>query len=56
MQLNAPTQIVFLISLGIAVLALIAHFVLIPHLTAYQFWVALAAYVVLAVACVMKNV
>ena len=56
MQLNAPAQIVFLISLGIAVLALIAHFVLIPYLTAYQFWVALAAYVVLAVACVMKNV
>ena len=56
MRLNAPTQMVFLISLVIAVLALVGHFVLIPYVTAYQFWVAIAAYVVLAAACVLKGV
>jgi len=56
MRLNAPTQMVFLISLILAVLALIGHFVLIPYVTAYQFWVAIVAYGVLAAACVLKNV
>jgi len=56
MRLNAPTQIVFMISLALAVLALIGHFVAIPYVTAYQFWVAIVGYAVLAAACVMKNV
>jgi hypothetical protein len=56
MRLNAPTQMVFLISLILAVLALVGHFVLIPYVTTYQFWVAIAAYVVLAAACVLKGV
>ena len=56
MRLNAPTQLVFLISLALAVLALISHFVLIPFVTPYQFWVAIAGYVVLAAACVLKGV
>jgi hypothetical protein len=56
MRLNAPTQMVFLISLALAVLALIGHFVLIPYLTAYQFWLALVGYVMLAAACVLKGV
>jgi hypothetical protein len=55
MRLNAPTQMVFLISLALAVLALIGHFVSVPYLTAYQFWVAIVAYAVLAAACVMKG-
>jgi hypothetical protein len=55
MRLNAPTQMVFLISLALAVLALIGHFVSIPYLTVYQFWVAIVAYAVLAAACVMKG-
>ncbi len=33
MRLNAPTQLVFLISLALAILALIGHFVLVPYLT-----------------------
>jgi hypothetical protein len=56
MRLNAPTQMVFLISLVLAVLAIAGHFVLIPYVTAYQFWVAIAGYAVLAAACVMKGV
>ncbi len=56
MRLNAPTQLVFLISFALAILALIGHFVLVPYLTAYQFWVAIVAYVVLAAPCVLKGV
>jgi hypothetical protein len=47
---------VFLISLVLAVLAIAGHFVLIPYVTAYQFWVAIAGYAVLAAACIMKGV
>ncbi|HSK31834.1 MAG TPA: hypothetical protein VLA17_17885 [Candidatus Limnocylindria bacterium] len=56
MKLNAPTQVVFIISLIIAVLALIGHFVLVPFVTEYKFWFAIVAYVVLAAACVLKGV
>ena len=56
MQLSAPTQVVFIISLILAVLALIGYFVNIPIVTQYQFWVAIAGYVVLAAGCMMKGV
>jgi hypothetical protein len=56
MRFNAPTQPVFLISLILAALALIGHFVLIPYVTAYQFWLAIVGYAVLAAACVLKGV
>jgi len=56
MNLSAPTQVVFIISLILAVLALIGYFVNIPIVTQYQFWVAIAGYVVLAAGCMMKGV
>lgn len=56
MNLNAPTQVVFIISLIIAVLALIGHFVAVPFVTEYKFWFAIVSYVVLAAACVLKGV
>ena len=55
MRLNAPTQLIFLISLILAVLAVVAHFVAIPYASQYQFWLAVAGYVVLAAGCVMKG-
>jgi hypothetical protein len=55
-RLNAPTQIVFLISLALAILAVLGLFVTIPFVSIYAFWVAIIAYVVLAAGCVMKNV
>ena len=55
-RLNAPTQMIFLISLGLAILAVLGLFVTIPFVSIYAFWVAIIAYVVLAVGCVMKNV
>jgi len=56
MNLNAPTQVVFIISLIIAVLALIGHFVSIPFISEYRFWLAIIGYVVLAAGCVLKGV
>ncbi len=53
--LSAPTQAVFLISLIIAIIALIGFFVAIPVVSAYAFWIAIIGYVVLALGCVMKG-
>ena len=55
-RLNAPTQMMFLISLGLAILAVLGLFVTIPFVSFYAFWVAIIAYIVLAAGCVMKNV
>ena len=49
MNLSAPTQPVFIISLILAVLAVIGVFVAIPLITPNAFWVAIIAYVVLAI-------
>jgi hypothetical protein len=55
MNLSAPTMPIFLVSLVLAVLALIGHFVAIPFVSMYQFWIAIVAYIVIAVGCVMKG-
>ena len=49
--LNAPRQVVFLISLILAIIAVIGVFVGIPFVSQYAFWIAIAAYVVLALGC-----
>ena len=57
MKLSAPTQVVFIISLILLVLALLGHFVTsIPLVAPYKFWLAIAAYAVLAAGCMMKGV
>jgi len=55
-NLGAPTQVAFLISLALVVLAILGLFVVnIPIISMYGFWVAVAGYAVLAVACLMKG-
>jgi len=54
-KLNAPTQIIFLISLALVLLAVIGLFVTIPYISMYAFWVAVVGYVVLAAGCVLKG-
>lgn len=56
MTLSAPTQVIFIISLVLAVLAVIGFFITIPFVTAYAFWIAIVAYIVLAAGCLMKGV
>jgi hypothetical protein len=56
MQLSAPTQVVFIISLILVVLALLGYFLAIPFVTAYAFWLAIIGYIVLAAGCLLKGV
>ncbi|MEG6510142.1 hypothetical protein V6C03_14320 [Methyloligella sp. 2.7D] len=56
MRLSAPTTVVFVISLILAVLAVLGVFTAIPFITPNAFWVAIAAYVVLFLGNVMKGV
>ncbi len=52
-ELHTPNQTVFLIALALLVLAMVGYFVTIPFVTQYQFWLAVAGYVVLALGCVV---
>jgi hypothetical protein len=55
MNLSAPSQIVFIIAVVIAIIALIGYFVVIPFISAYAFWILLLAFVILAGACLMRG-
>lgn len=52
-QLHAPSQIAFLTALVLLVLSMVGYFVTVPFVTQYQFWFAVAGYVVLALGCVV---
>jgi len=56
MNLSPPTTAVFVISLILAVLAIIGTFVTIPLISAHAFWVAIIAYIILAVGNVFRGV
>ena len=49
MNLSPPTTVVFLVSAILAALAIIGKFAAIPFITENGFWVAIVAYVLLAV-------
>ena len=51
MNLHKPAAAVFLIAVALAVFALIGFFVTVPVLSQYQFWLALSAFVLLALGC-----
>lgn len=55
MNLSAPTQAVFIVSVILAILAVIGVFTPIPVITPYAFWVAIIAYIVLAAGCLTKG-
>lgn len=55
MNLSAPTMPVFLISLIVAILAILGTMVSIPVVTGNSFWVAILAYVILLVGNVAKG-
>lgn len=56
MKLSAPTQPIFLISLILAILALVSALgISIPVIGGYTVWLALVAYLVLFVGNVMKG-
>jgi len=55
LNLSAPTLVTFLVSLALAIIALIGHFAKIDFITLYQFWIAIVAYVLLAIGCLVKG-
>ncbi|MDR0761439.1 MAG: hypothetical protein LBF13_00165 [Campylobacteraceae bacterium] len=55
MRLSAPTQVIFLITLLVAIVAVLGQFVAIPVITPYSFWFLTAAYVLLALGVTLKN-
>jgi hypothetical protein len=55
MNLSAPTTAVFVISLILAVLAVLGFFVQIPLISPNGFWVAIIAYIVLMVGNLAKG-
>jgi hypothetical protein len=55
MPLSAPTIPIFWVSVALAVLALIGHFTKVQFLTEYQFWLAIAGYVVLFLGNILKG-
>lgn len=56
MNLSAPKQIVFIITVIIAVIALLMAFGIFSLGALSAFWVMTIAYVVLAVACLIRGV
>ena len=56
MNLSPPTTAVFIISVVLAVLAIIGTFVAIPVISANALWVAIIAYIILAVGNLFRGV
>ena len=55
MNLSAPTQVIFFLSLIIAVIGVLAGLGVITFIPLAAFWLVTIAYVVLAVGCMMKG-
>ena len=55
MNLSAPTQIVFIIAVVIAIIALLMVFNVIGFIPIAAFWVMTIAFVVLAAGCLLKG-
>ena len=55
MNLSAPTQVVFIIALIIAIIALLMMVNVITFIPIASFWVMTIAYVVLAIGCMIKG-
>ena len=53
MNLHKPSKPVFMIALALALLALIGFFLTVPVLTQYQFWFAMAGFLLLAIGCTL---
>jgi hypothetical protein len=54
-ELHAPSMLVVVVSLILAVLALICYFVITPATIGIAFWIAIMAYVVAALGTVVKT-
>lgn len=55
MKISAPTKMVWLISLILAVLGLLSTFIAIPFISVNAFWFVLVGYVLLFLGTVLKG-
>lgn len=55
MNLSPPTQIVFIISVLIALLGVLAAFGVVTFIPLASVWIVTIAFVVLAIACLIKG-
>jgi hypothetical protein len=55
LNLSAPTTVIFIISLVIALLGILVSLAIIPSLPIASFWVMAVAYAVLAIGCLFKG-
>ncbi|GFO80812.1 MAG: hypothetical protein A49_04390 [Methyloceanibacter sp.] len=55
-SLSPPTTMVFVISIVLAVLAILSTVMTLPVIGDYRFWVAIAAYVILAIGNIFRGV
>ena len=55
MSLNAPSQMLFIIAVVLAVVALLGAIVSIPVVSTYAFWILLIGFIVLAAGVMMKG-
>ena len=55
MKPSAPSQMIFLISIVIAILGLIGKATPAGPLTTYDFWLVFTAFIVLALGCMVKG-
>ena len=55
MSLSPPTTVVFVVSIILAVLAIIGALVPIPFISEHGFWVAIVAYVILAIGNIFRG-
>ena len=55
MKLSAPTQLLFIVSVVLAILSLVGHFQTIDFITPNAYWLMLIAWIVLTVACLFRR-
>lgn len=55
MKLSAPSKPIFLISVVLAVVAILGGLGVVAAIAGYAFWIAIASFVVLAIGCLMTG-
>jgi hypothetical protein len=54
-NLSAPTQVIYIIALVIAIIGLLAGLGVLTFIPLSAFWIMTIAYVILAVACLLRG-
>lgn len=56
MKLNAPTILLFLLSLALVIAGLVGHFQTVQYLTEYKFWLVTGGYGLLTIGVLFRGV